>query len=463
MPDPRLSDDPDRLSAAARDFGDIVHDRPAHVAKPTSTDEVAELVRWARSRGLAIAARGVGHSAGGQAQVAGGLVIDMSGLDQIHDVDRTAGVFTAGAGVRWRQLLAELLPLGLTPAVVTDWLELTLGGTTSAGGVGSQSFRHGLQTDAIVAVTVVTGTGEIVECSAEHDPELFDAVRGGLGQYGIITRVRMRVGPAPRRAIVDHLVFDDVVGLVDAVDALRAEGVEGLLAHAVPNQRDAVARSLRCATEQVAETALPSGPRWLYDLEVLRHGELDDAPQLAPLARELGAIASLARRDGSTFAEFIHRVPPIVERDQRAGRAPHPELALFVGQARAREFFAEIMGGLDVEDLGGGPVLLIPLTRAVIRSPFVRLPDDEHAWLFGLLRAAPRPELVEAMTRDNVRIWRHGSQLGALRYPVDGLPEPSSRAAWAAHFGPVWARAEALKQRVDPDGLLAPRLGIFAR
>lgn len=461
-PSQLLLDEPELLVAAARDFGDIVHDRPAYVARPRSTEEVAAVVRHARREGLPVAARGVGHSAGGQAQVGGGIVVDTSHLARMHRVDAKGRWFEADAGLRWRELMGRLLPEGLTPPVVTDWLELSLGGTTTAGGVGAQSFRHGLQSDVVESMTVVVGTGEIVECSADREPELFDAVRGGLGQYGIITRVRMRVSEAPRRVVLDHLVFDGVSRFVDAVEVLMDREVDGLLAHAVPRRWPDVARSLGVEPDRVAGALLESEDAWVYDLEVLRYARPEEPPPVEAVGRELGAVEGLSVRRELSFSDFIHRVPPIIERDQRAGRAPHPELAMFVPHRSARTYFEEAMGGMRHEDLGGGPVLIIPLRPGLVRSPYVRLPDDERAWLLGILRAAPRPELVEPMTRANVALWRRGTELGALRYPVDSVPQPSNPEGWEAHFGALWTRACAAKRVYDPDALLAPRLGVFA-
>lgn len=459
MTSPILLEDPERLRDAARDFGDIVHETPRYVAQPRSTEEVAELVRLARRRGLSVAARGVGHSAGGQAQAPGGLVLDMRGLDAFHGVD--GEIFEADAGLAWRGLMAELLPRGLAPPVVTDWLEPTLGGTLSAGGVGAQSFRHGLQADEAVSLTVVDGRGEILECSAEQNPELFEAIRGGQGQYAIVTRARMRVGPAPARALLDHLVFDDAERFVTAVEALMDRPrVEGLLAHAVPNDPEELARSLRRPPAQLP--AIASEARWLYDLELLRYCPAEEAGAPTELAAELGALEAVATREESSFSAFVNRVPPAVERDRRVGRAPHPELTIFVPHEHAAAYLSATMEHLQVPDLGGGPVLLIPLRPPRVRSPYVRMPASERAWLIGILRAAPSPEHVEPMQRDNLELWRRGTRVGGLRYLVDSLTEPANAAAWAAHFGPVWARARAVKQRHDPEGLFAPRLGIFA-
>lgn len=458
-----LSTDPAQLAAAGQDFGDIIRAPPAYVARPRSDEEVVELLRFARARGLAVAARGVGHSTGGQAQVAGGLVIDMAELAQVHAIDVQAQTVEAGAGLRWRALMAELAPLGLTPPVVTDWLELSLGGTISAGGVGAQSFRAGLQTDAVEALRAVTGTGEIIECSRTHERELFDALRGGLGQFGVITRVRMRLEPAPAALALDHLLFDELDRFLAACAALMQSGAYGLLAHALPNCPEDIARSLGCLPEQLR--SFSSGARWLYHLELSQitrpvHGSTA-APTAQELARSFGAIEPLAARQLWNFNDFVHRVPPIVERDRRVGHASHPRITLFVAHEHACAVIAKVMDELQFNDLGGGPILLVPFQTDAIHSPFVRLPIAEKVWLFGILRAATTPDCVAAMTRANVDMWRSATSVGALRYPVDGLPEPSSKIGWAAHYGPLWPQALASKRRFDPDRLLAPGLGIF--
>ncbi len=106
----------------ARDFGGIIHARPHAVVRPESTADVVEALRYARAHGLQVAPRGVGHSAGGQGQVEGGLVLDMTSLGRILAIDGEAGWFEAEAGARWTDIMAALVAQGLTPPVVTDWL-----------------------------------------------------------------------------------------------------------------------------------------------------------------------------------------------------------------------------------------------------------------------------------------------------------------------------------------------------
>jgi monoamine oxidase len=461
MRSPAFIESEEARVAVARDFGGVVRDVPAHLVRPRSIEEVAEAVRWARARGLKVAARGVGHSAGGQSQARDGLVLDMTGLDQVHHVDLGAGRFVADAGVTWQRILDVLLPLGLVPDVVTDWLHLTLGGTIIAGGVGAQSFKRGIQADLIEEMTVVTGEGEVVTCSATQHADLFDATRAGLGQYGIIVRATMRLGRAPRRVTLDHLVYDDLDAFAGDVERLmECPSVDGLLAHAVGNTLELIAHStgVDARTRGLGES--PAQGRWVYDLEVLRyHDETTDAP--GPLPDGLRAIAALSHAQPWDYNAFLSRVPPIVERDQREGAAPHPELALFIPHTRLARFLGEVMAETAIDDMGGGPILIIPLARGRITAPFFRIPDEPRCWLVGFLRAAKTPERVAALTRVNVDLYHRAVAVGGRRYPCDGVPAPVDGAGWAQHFGDAWTRALAAKKRFDPDRLLAPALGIF--
>src|ERR1044071_1840647 len=99
----------------------------------------------------------------------------------IHEINATSAL--VDGGTRWLDLLAQTIPQGLTPPTLVDFLELTVGGTVSLGGIGSQAFRFGPNVDNVLELQVVTGEGELVTCSASHNGELFDTARSGLGQF----------------------------------------------------------------------------------------------------------------------------------------------------------------------------------------------------------------------------------------------------------------------------------------
>jgi cytokinin dehydrogenase len=191
--------------AAARDFGGLVSARPAAVVRPASADDVASAIQAAAlTKHLTVAARGNGHSVAGQAMAEGGLVLDMRAVarrTQMQLVLPGGGAAFADVpgGALWEEVLHWAVSNhGLAPASWTDYLRLTVGGTLSNGGVSGQSFRYGPQVSNVVELEVVTGDGKCRVCSPSSHPDLFFAVLGGLGQFGVITRARIPLSPAPQ-------------------------------------------------------------------------------------------------------------------------------------------------------------------------------------------------------------------------------------------------------------------------
>ena len=121
-------------AAAASDFGHIVHETPEGVLLPGSDKDVARTIRWVGKRGRKFAPRGQGHSVFGRSMTRHGIVGDISRLGTVRSIRGDRVVVDAGA--RWSQVLAATLPHGLTPPVLTGYLELSVGGMLIVGGVG---------------------------------------------------------------------------------------------------------------------------------------------------------------------------------------------------------------------------------------------------------------------------------------------------------------------------------------
>ena len=105
----------------------------------------------------------------------------------------------ADAGCSWGAVLQETLKQGATPPVIPDYLELSVGGTLSIGGISPTSYRYGAQVDNVEALQVVTGEGHIVTCSRHHREDLFDAVLAGQGQCAVLARAVIKLVAAPAR------------------------------------------------------------------------------------------------------------------------------------------------------------------------------------------------------------------------------------------------------------------------
>ena len=206
-----ISWDPGVRAAAADDFGRLIHRQPRAVFKPRSGADIARLMRWANDRSLKVVARGQGHSIYGRALTKDGVVIDMGAISKIHHIQPDRIVVDAGA--TWKAVLEATLAQGLTPPVLTNYLGLSVGGTLVIGGIGAMSSRHGMQTDHVSECDVVTGDGRELTCSATSNPDLFDAVRGGLAQCGIVIRATLSLVRAPKRVRRYQLFYRDLASL----------------------------------------------------------------------------------------------------------------------------------------------------------------------------------------------------------------------------------------------------------
>jgi cytokinin dehydrogenase len=197
------------LQTAADDFGHVVHKKPIAMLRPGDAQAIAKLVQFANRQGLKVAMRGQGHSFFGQTQVAGGVVVDSSSLNAVRIVKSGAGgTAEMGPGSKWHPVLMAANAQKLTVPVIADTF-LSVGGTISTGGFGVTTYNLGLQVDHVQELEIVTGDGQIVTCSDMRNSDLFNAMLGGLGQCGIITKVVMRLMAAPTHVLFIKMDYDD--------------------------------------------------------------------------------------------------------------------------------------------------------------------------------------------------------------------------------------------------------------
>ncbi len=167
---------------------------PAEVAAPASVAEVAELVGTAHRAGGRVKVVGAGHSFTAAAMTDGAL-LRIDALDQLTDHDPATGQVTVGAGIRLDALSERLWDLGLAMPNLGDIAVQSLAGATSTATHGTGAALGNLAT-TIVGLELVTGTGEVLWCDAEHHPEVFAVARVGIGALGVVTRMRLQCVPA---------------------------------------------------------------------------------------------------------------------------------------------------------------------------------------------------------------------------------------------------------------------------
>jgi FAD/FMN-containing dehydrogenase len=167
--------------------------RPACIARCTGVADVVAAVRFARERELPVAVRSGGHGVGGHAICDGGLVIDLSPMQGIR-VDPAGRTARAEAGVLWGELDRETQLHGLATVggIVTH---TGIAGLTLGGGIGWLMRKHGATVDNLVSVDLVTAEGELLTASEDQNPDLFWGLRGGGGNFGIVTSFEYRLHP----------------------------------------------------------------------------------------------------------------------------------------------------------------------------------------------------------------------------------------------------------------------------
>jgi FAD/FMN-containing dehydrogenase len=166
---------------------------PAAVLSVASADDVATAITWARENSVRLVARGGGHSYAGTS-VSSGLVLDLRGLDSVR-VDPSSALVTVGGGTRTGALYSALRPHDIAfPLGNSD--EVAIGGLTLGGGVAAVSRAFGLTCDSLVSTDVVLADGSTVTCSANENPDLFWACRGGGGgNFGVNTSFTFQARP----------------------------------------------------------------------------------------------------------------------------------------------------------------------------------------------------------------------------------------------------------------------------
>jgi len=356
------------------DFGGVIRRTPRLVVRPTSATEIATTIRDAAD----LVARGCGHSTRGES-LTDGITLDMRGMATVHQVSNDH--ITVDAGATWRRVLDATLPHGLMPPVLTDYLDLTVGGTLSAAGIGGASHIHGTQAANVTELEIVTPQGEITTCSLTNRRDLFDTVRAGMGRHGVITTATVRLAPAPER------VLSCRYRCATAAELIAEQG--------------------RIIADHVSGQVKSSG----FELKAVMYNADRPPGTLSPTDVEEFA-----------FADFADRMRPDVAKLVAVGEweQPHPWGQVIVPTAKAAAFIDQTLAHTTPADIGLSGIILIKRFRPGW-VPMLRAPSD--AVLFGLLRtASPGCHTASQMSAANDELYERARAIGGVSYP----PQPNS-------------------------------------
>ena len=216
-------DDPDY--DATRQILSGAYDRhPAVIVRAADADDVARVIRFARETGTELAVRAGGHSNAGHSSTEGGIVLDLRDMKALV-IDPDSRTAWAEGGLTAGEVTAELAEHGFA-IPFGDTASVGIGGLTLGGGVGYLVRKYGMTIDNLLAAEIVTADGELLRVDADQHPDLFWAIRGGGGNFGVVTRFQYRLQPLD--GIVGGMLVlpatpDTVAGFIAAAEAAPEE------------------------------------------------------------------------------------------------------------------------------------------------------------------------------------------------------------------------------------------------
>jgi len=252
--------------------------RPALIAVPAGPEDVAEIVRFARDAGLRVAPQRTGHNADPLGPLHRTILLKTNRLDKVA-IDAEARRAKVGAGARWEDVVPAASELGLA-ALHGSTPDVSVAGYTLGGGMGWYARKHGLAANSVTAIELVDAEGELRCVDAEHDPELFWALRGGGGNFGVVTALEFEL--LPLAEVYAGTLFFPYERAEEVLKAWLAWTADA------PDEVTSVGRLLQFPPfEEVPEPI--RGKSFAVIEAVFLGGEAEGAELLAPL-RELGPV-----------------------------------------------------------------------------------------------------------------------------------------------------------------------------
>ena len=183
----------DGYDAARQAFNLMVDQRPAAIALPVDAEDVAEMVRFAREHGHRVAPQRTGHNAGPLGSLEDTVLVKTNELNEVT-IDREARHARVGGGAQWQDLVPQASELGLA-ALHGSAPDIGIAGYTLGGGMGWYARKLGLAANSVTAFELVAADGRLVRADRDNEPELFWALRGGGGNFGVVTALEFELFP----------------------------------------------------------------------------------------------------------------------------------------------------------------------------------------------------------------------------------------------------------------------------
>ncbi len=411
----------------------MIDRHPALIARCHSTNDVVAGVNFARQQGLLLAVRGGGHSFAGFSTCDDGLVLDLSPMQRV-EVDAERRVAQAGGGATWSVFDAATHVHGLAS---TGGLISTTGiaGLTLGGGIGWLQRKCGLACDNLLSVEVVTAAGEIVRASEAENSELFWGLRGGGGNFGVVTSFEFRLHPV-----------ESVVGGLMLFEANRVDEVLSFYRSYVRDCPDELTTWLSVITAPAADF-VPSHLQGKTALALLacHCGDPGEAELSLLELRELGPFADLVESMPYPALQSMldEDLPPGVRCYLKAGYTAELTDSLISVIIEHTAAMPSASSTFDVHHMGGAV--------ARVADDATAFGDRRSAFCFNIVGVWHDPE-GDDVNRAWVRDFASALEpFGTGGVYVNFTAEPGRVSA--AYGDRKYARLQALKSQYDPDNL----------
>ncbi len=427
-------DDPD-WDDVRQAFNLMVDQRPAAVALPTDERQVAGAVRFARDRGLRVAPQATGHGAGPLGALDDTVIVHTAGLGTVS-IDAPAHRVRVGAGAKWKQVAPGLSPLGLA-ALHGSSPDVGIAGYSLGGGMGWLARRYGLQANSVTAIELVTADGRLVRADGTHEPELFWALRGGGGNFGVVTTIEFRVYPVAE--LYAGALFFPFARAADVLHTWNG------LVPGLPDEMMSWA-SLFHLPQLPGEPEPPLGGSFAVVMAAFLGGEDEGRRLLGPL-RELGpALDTLAMVPPAALGPLALEDPvepfPFRSAHQLLGDVPPAGIDALLAAAGPGSGAGSALTMVQLRQMGGA--LARPAPGAGARAT---LPGSLSLFSLGIVE----DDASDGVVQDALRAVQ-----GALApYRVGDYPNFVEHPADASAFfdADTWRRLREVKAAHDPADL----------
>jgi FAD/FMN-containing dehydrogenase len=423
-------DDPDYDEARTVFYGDVDR-RPSAIVRVANGDDVARVIAHAREAGLELAVRSGGHSPAGHGVTEGGIVLDLAEMNAL-EIDPRGRTAWAETGLTAGEYTAEAGRHGLATGF-GDTGSVGIGGITLAGGVGFLVRKHGLTIDELLAAEVVTADGDLLYADDETHPDLFWAIRGGGGNFGVATRLRFRLHTL--ESFVGGMLF--LPATPDVIAGFAAE------AQAAPEELSTIANVMKAPP-------LPFLPEELHGQTLLMAfvayaGDVDAGERaIAPLRGLAEPLADMVRP--MSYAEMY----PPEEHEFRPVAVSKTMLVDSVGLGAAETI---------LERIQASDAMMAATQIRVLGGAMARVPADATA--FAHRRSRIMVNVAAMYQRPDERpkhaAWVDGLSDELLQDDygayVGFFADEGEERVRAAYPGPTWDRLREIKRRYDPENV----------